>query len=371
MDSPDGLACDAPLALKPSGPPASTGEKPRSAFFLFHEESSAQLKVKHPELSKRERFERSQKEWAAPPSRADAQRKAYLLAQQKIALEVWSKRLPFERATRLLFERLTRTAPRAITLSSFALGILPAVVSRTGFVSKKAGGVERLLDRRGKGTRRQYLVRWHGRGPQDDNWERVCDLVNQKMVHSFDASLPGKKKRSPARFEADPLPKRRRSANVSFDQFKDPPRLRDLAALPNACEAQRLCCKRAMPHAQPLRDKTREQLGWCSTCYKKRNQPERIMIAACDRLKNTSRGPLPEPAPLPLASTPAAGGLIIRQDWVAIGVTMRPMRGLPARVDAWPPRKVHASLLLLLQSCCTRQSGRVVRPMQRGRAPRA
>lgn len=62
----------------------------------------------------------------------------------------------------------------------------------------------------------------------------------------------------------------------------------------NTYEAQRLCCKRAMPHAQPLKDKTREQLGWCSACYKMRTRPERTMIAACERLKSTSRGPVPD-----------------------------------------------------------------------------
>ena len=86
------------------------GEKPRSAYLLYLEERSAQLKIKHPELSKRQRRERCQKEWTAPSrgSALTAQRKASFVARQKIAHEVWSTRLFFERATRLPFERATR-----------------------------------------------------------------------------------------------------------------------------------------------------------------------------------------------------------------------------------------------------------------------
>ena len=64
-------------------------------------------------------------------------------------------------------------------------------------------------------------------------------------------------------------------------------RRRNRAAETAAENQARLCCKKAMPHEQPLKEKTREELGWCVHCYKQRNRSERVMIAACDRLKNS------------------------------------------------------------------------------------
>lgn len=37
--------------------------------------------------------------------------------------------------------------------------------------------IERLLDERGEGAKRQYLVRWKGFGPEHDTWEPRKQLM--------------------------------------------------------------------------------------------------------------------------------------------------------------------------------------------------
>jgi hypothetical protein len=37
--------------------------------------------------------------------------------------------------------------------------------------------VEAVLAQRGTGTLRELLIRWKGYGPEDDQWQRRCELV--------------------------------------------------------------------------------------------------------------------------------------------------------------------------------------------------
>ena len=51
--------------------------------------------------------------------------------------------------------------------------------------------VEKLVDVRQKGARKEYRVRWRGYGAEDDTWEKASDILDKSLVVEFEAQQSG------------------------------------------------------------------------------------------------------------------------------------------------------------------------------------
>jgi hypothetical protein len=84
--------------------------------------------------------------------------------------------------------------------------------------------VERVLDRRKRGSNISYLIRWRGYGPQDDSWVNETDLKANDKVREYERHLADRElaaKTSPLSY-ADVVKKG--TPTVAATPRKNPPR---------------------------------------------------------------------------------------------------------------------------------------------------